>query len=83
MSNLGRTVSIDLGERSYPVHVGPGEVLRLGARLRERGLRGKVVIGTNPAIWRGYGPAVGAEMVTARQGQLAGRPVKRPSGNVH
>lgn len=65
MSNVGRTVSIDLGERSYPVHVGPGEVSRLGARMRERGLRGKVVIGTNPGIQKTYGAVVATSLEDA------------------
>ncbi|NUP98981.1 MAG: 3-dehydroquinate synthase [Armatimonadetes bacterium] len=58
MSSRARTVTIDLGERSYPVHIGAGQLSALGRHLREQGLGQRALIGTNAVVWRHYGALV-------------------------
>src|SRR5262249_37649503 len=49
-------VLVDLGPRSYAVHVGPGVLEDLGPRLRTHGnLAQRVAIVTNPTVDRLYG----------------------------
>lgn len=43
-------VKINLGERSYPILIGPGLLAETGRIFREAGLRGKVLIVTNPTV---------------------------------
>jgi 3-dehydroquinate synthase len=47
------TVTVALGERSYAVHIGPGELDRLGERCRVLGRRALVI--TNAAVAKLYG----------------------------
>ncbi len=54
MSEPSRAVGIDLGERSYTVHIGSGELARAGARLAELGPARRALIGTNATVARHY-----------------------------
>src|SRR3970282_942928 len=42
------TLRVDLGERSYPIHIGEGIFSLAGEFLQQAGLRGKVAVVTNP-----------------------------------
>jgi 3-dehydroquinate synthase len=48
------TLTVNLGDRSYPVHVGSGNLRRAGALLTEAGLHGKVAVVTNPTVAQLY-----------------------------
>jgi 3-dehydroquinate synthase len=48
------TLSVNLGERSYPIHVGDGILSAVGDLLRQAGLRGKVAVVTNPTVAQLY-----------------------------
>jgi 3-dehydroquinate synthase len=43
-------LTVQLGERSYPLHVGYGILPAAGKLLREAGLHGKVAVVTNPTV---------------------------------
>jgi 3-dehydroquinate synthase len=58
MSGDTSTVPIDLGERSYLVHIGPGEQARLGQRCRDAGLGRRAMVVSNPAIARHFGQSI-------------------------
>ncbi len=45
-----RTIKVNLGERSYPIHVGAGLLPRMGEFLQQVGCRGKIAIVTNPTV---------------------------------
>src|SRR5919106_2579046 len=45
---------VNLGERSYPIHVGEGILPRAGELLAQAGLRGKVAIVSNPKVAQFY-----------------------------
>ena len=49
-----QNLTVDLGERSYPIHVGAGILERAGEFLAQAGLRGKVAIVTNPTVAQLY-----------------------------
>lgn len=55
-----RTLTVDLGERSYPIHIGSGLLRRAGALFAERGLTKKspVLLVTDAAIAQMYAPVV-------------------------
>lgn len=44
------TVSVNLGERSYPIHLGEGLLQRVGELAREHRITGKIGIVTNPTV---------------------------------
>ena len=44
------TLTVKLGERSYPIHIGAGILTQLGDFLQRAGLRGKIAIVTNPMV---------------------------------
>jgi 3-dehydroquinate synthase len=48
------TLTVHLGDRSYPIHIGQDILPRLGELLQKEGLRGKVAIVTNPTVARLY-----------------------------
>jgi 3-dehydroquinate synthase len=48
------TLTVNLGDRSYPVHVGSGTLRRAGELLTEAGFHGKVAIVTNPTVAQLY-----------------------------
>jgi 3-dehydroquinate synthase len=45
-----KTLSVNLGERSYPIYVGAGILGRAGEFLKRAGLGGKVALVTNPTV---------------------------------
>jgi 3-dehydroquinate synthase len=49
-----QTVTVNLGNRSYPISVGAGILGRLGEFLQRVELRGKVAVVTNPTVARHY-----------------------------
>ena len=53
-----RQVTVQLGPRAYAIHVGPGAIVTVGARMRALGLGTRVAIVTNPSVDRLYGNRV-------------------------
>ena len=49
-----QTLNVNLGDRSYPIHIGSGILARTGELLNQVGLRGKVAIVTNPTVAQFY-----------------------------
>ena len=49
-----QSLTVNLGDRSYPIHVGVGLLERSGELLRQAGLRGKVAVVTNPTVAQLY-----------------------------
>ena len=47
--NAITTLGVDLGERSYPIHIGSGVLERAGALLHDQSLR-RVIVVTNPTV---------------------------------
>jgi 3-dehydroquinate synthase len=48
------TLSVNLGDRSYPIYVGEGILSQAGDLLLQTGLRGKVAVVSNPTIAQLY-----------------------------
>jgi 3-dehydroquinate synthase len=51
-------VNVNLGERSYPIFIGAGELNTIGDRMNNVGLTGKVAVVTNPLVYRLFGREV-------------------------
>jgi shikimate kinase/3-dehydroquinate synthase len=51
-------VTVQLGERSYPIFIGRGELKSVGERMRGVGLAGKAAVVTNPVVGGLYGEAL-------------------------
>jgi len=49
-----QTINVNLGERSYPIHIGAGILTRAGELLHQVGVGGKVAIVTNPTVAQLY-----------------------------
>ncbi len=49
-----QSLTVHLGERSYPIHVGAGILERAGELLQQAGLHGKVALITNPTVAQLY-----------------------------
>ncbi len=49
-----QTLKVNLGDRSYPIHVGDGILSAAGDLLQQAGLRGKVAVITNPTVAQLY-----------------------------
>ncbi|MBM4260774.1 MAG: 3-dehydroquinate synthase [Deltaproteobacteria bacterium] len=49
-----QTLTVNLGERSYPIHIGGGILARAGDYLAQAGLRGKVAVVSNPTVAQLY-----------------------------
>jgi 3-dehydroquinate synthase len=49
-----QTLSVSLGDRSYPIYVGDGILVRAGEFLAQAGLNGKVAIISNPTVAQLY-----------------------------
>jgi 3-dehydroquinate synthase len=54
-----RSLKVNLGERSYPVHIGAGSLAHIGDFLEQAGLHGKVAVVTNPTVAQLYLDSVG------------------------
>lgn len=52
------TVTVELGDRSYPIHIGRGLLRDLGRLMRDAGAGDKAIVVTNPAISDHYGARV-------------------------
>ncbi|MGE5301708.1 MAG: 3-dehydroquinate synthase [Alphaproteobacteria bacterium] len=48
------TLTVNLGDRSYPIYIGENILSRIGEHLQETGLRGKVAVVTNPTVAQLY-----------------------------
>jgi 3-dehydroquinate synthase len=75
-----QTVSVNLGARSYPIHIGPGILEQVGERLRQAGLAGKAAIVTNPVVGQLYLDAVHDSL---RHAGFEPHPVLVPDGEEH
>jgi 3-dehydroquinate synthase len=71
---------VNLGERSYPIHVGEGILPRAGELLAQAGLRGKVAIVSNPKVAQFYLDIVNDAL---RQTGFEVIPVLIPDGEEH
>ena len=49
-----QTLKVNLGARSYPIHIGLGLLEKTGDLLQRAGLRGKVAVVTNPVVAQLY-----------------------------
>src|SRR5215203_6525133 len=54
-----QTLKVNLGGRSYPIHIGADTLVRIGDFLAQAGLRGKVAVVTNPTVAQLYLDSVG------------------------
>lgn len=75
-----QTLTVNLGERSYPIYVGDGILSRAGDFLQRAGLRGKVAVITNPTVAQLYLDAVHDSLSTAG---FDVTPVLIPDGEEH
>lgn len=53
-----QTVTVNLGERSYPIELGEGLLSRVGEIMKARGIDGRVGIVSNPPVAELYGDQV-------------------------
>jgi len=60
-----KKVGVELGDRSYEVHIGAGLLERLGLRLKEKGYSGRAVIITDTSIGGLYADTVSRGLVVA------------------
>lgn len=51
-------ITVNLGERSYPIYIGRGNITSIGEVVKIQGLKGKVACITNPVVGRLYGDRV-------------------------
>ena len=75
-----QTLIVNLGERSYPIHVGAGILEQIGELLQQAGLSGKVAIVTNPVVAQLYLDVVHDSLCRAGFDVL---PVLVPDGEEH
>ncbi|HEY6000366.1 MAG TPA: 3-dehydroquinate synthase [bacterium] len=62
---LVETVTVDLGERSYPIWIGEGLLAGLGAHVAGLGLSGTVALVSVPPVFERYGGAAVASLAAA------------------
>jgi 3-dehydroquinate synthase len=79
MSSM-QTLTVNLGERSYPIHVGANVLDRVGESLQQAGLRGKVAIVSNPTVAQLYLDPV-HDALSASGFEVA--PILLPDGEEH
>ncbi|HEX6768754.1 MAG TPA: 3-dehydroquinate synthase, partial [Candidatus Binatia bacterium] len=75
-----QTLRVNLGERSYPIHIGADNLPRIGEFLEQAGLRGKVAVVTNPIVAQLYLDVVGNAL---KQAGFSVFPVLIPDGEEH
>lgn len=75
-----QTLSVNLGDRSYPIHVGAGHLDRLGEFLTEAGLGGKVAVISNPTVAQLFLDPVHESLIGAG---FEVTPVLLPDGEEH
>lgn len=49
-----RTITVELGERSYPIMIKRGLLSEVGARMKDLGFKGKAAVVTNPLVGELY-----------------------------
>jgi 3-dehydroquinate synthase len=74
------TLTVNLGERSYPIHVGGAILERTGELLQQAGLRGKVAVITNPTVAQLYLDALDEAL---RHAGFEVTPILLPDGEEH
>jgi 3-dehydroquinate synthase len=74
------SLKVNLGDRSYPIHVGAGILDGIGKRLQESGLAGKVAVVTNPTVAQLYLDAVHGSL---QQAGFEVVPILVPDGEEH
>jgi 3-dehydroquinate synthase len=74
------SLKVNLGDRSYPIHVGAGILDSIGKRLQESGLAGKVAVVTNPTVAQLYLDAVHGSL---QQAGFEVVPILVPDGEEH
>jgi 3-dehydroquinate synthase len=75
-----KTLNVNLGERSYPIHIGCDMIAGAGDLLAGAGLRGKAALVTNPTIADYYLPPIRESLTRAGFEVL---PVFVPDGEEH
>lgn len=70
-SGRARRLRVVLGERSYPIHIGAGDLDRVGAEILKRTRANRIALVTVPRVGRRYAAAV------LRSLRAAGVPVSR------
>jgi 3-dehydroquinate synthase len=75
-----QTLTVNLGARSYPIHIGTGILEKTGEFLQQAGLRGKVALVTNPTVAQLYLDPVHDALV---QAGFEVTPVLVPDGEEH
>src|SRR6201998_2304524 len=75
-----QTLTVNLGDRSYPIFVGPGLLPRAGEFLKQAGVRGKVAVVTNQTVAQLYLDAL-CEALTSAGFQAT--PILVPDGEAH
>lgn len=59
------TITVSLSDRSYPIWIATNNLDRAGKYLTDVGIQGKVLIVSNPVIFRHYGEALVASLVAS------------------
>lgn len=75
-----QTLTVQLSDRSYPIHVGAGLIERVGALVQQGGLRGKVAVVTNPTVAQLYLDPVHESL---GQAGFQATPILLPDGEDH
>lgn len=65
MDDTVRMVKVDLGEKSYPIYIGPNILLKTGVYVKELGVDFKVMVVTNPTVRALYGETVTKSLAEA------------------
>jgi 3-dehydroquinate synthase len=80
MSESMQTLTVNLGDRSYPIYVGAGILEQAGEWLKQAGLRGKVAVVTNPTVAQLYLDSVHEALTNA---DFEVTPILLPDGEEH
>ena len=75
-----QTLTVNLGDRSYPIHVGAGLLERAGELLQQAGVRGKVAVVTNPTVAQLYLDPLHEALINA---EFEVTPILLPDGEEH
>lgn len=72
-----RTINVELGSRTYPIHIENGLLESIGKGVAELGFTGKVALITNPTVYEFYGDRVVKSLSSAGLEPLV---IKVPDG---
>jgi 3-dehydroquinate synthase len=75
-----QSLTVNLGDRSYPIHIGDGLLPRAGELLRQAGFKGKVAVVSNPTVAQLYLDTVHEALGRAGFGVV---PILIPDGEEH